>query len=94
MKDKFPRTFSSLIRPQLPKWRPAQISRMTLPSRSIPPSREHTLKRDKDPMFVTLAVACEGRSVNGRNYRAENLESIVEQISSDHPDGYAGHLTD
>jgi hypothetical protein len=55
---------------------------------------ENILKRDKNPMFVTLPVACEGKSVNGRNYTAENVESIVEQINNNHPDGYAGHLTD
>src|SRR4051812_7415316 len=55
---------------------------------------ENLLKRDKDPMFVTLPVACEGRSVNGRNYTAANVESIVQQINDNHPDGYAGHLTD
>src|SRR4051794_24926996 len=55
---------------------------------------ENLLARDKNPMFVTLPVACEGRSVNGRNYTAANIDSIVEQINTSHPDGYAGHLTD
>jgi hypothetical protein len=52
------------------------------------------LVNDKKPMFVTLPVACEGKSANGRIYTAENIESIAEQINSSHPDGYAGHLTD
>src|SRR4051812_11873348 len=55
---------------------------------------DNILSRDKNPMFVTLPVACEGRSVNGRNYTAANIASIAEQINSSHPDGYAGHLTD
>src|SRR3954452_2567880 len=55
---------------------------------------DNLLARDKKPMFVTLPVACEGTSVNGRIYKAEHIESIVEQINASHPDGYAGHLTD
>jgi hypothetical protein len=45
-------------------------------------------------MFVTLPVAVEGTSANGRIYTPANIESIAEQINSGHPDGYAGHLTD
>src|SRR5689334_19453100 len=52
------------------------------------------LASDQKPMFVTLPVATEGTSANGRIYTAANIASIAEQINSNHPDGYAGHLTD
>jgi hypothetical protein len=45
-------------------------------------------------MFVTLPVAVEGESVNKRIYNAEHIESIVDQVNSSLPDGYADHLTD
>jgi len=52
------------------------------------------LERDKKPMFVTMPIACEGTSENGRKYTADNIQSIADQINSDLPDGYSGHLTD
>lgn len=55
---------------------------------------EKILKRDKNPLFVTIQVAREGVSRNGRNYSAETMREIAEQINSKQPDGYKGHLTD
>lgn len=52
------------------------------------------LERDKDPRFVTLQVAREGVSKNGRNYSAEVIESIAEQINQHQPIGGAGHIPD
>ena len=52
------------------------------------------LERDKDPRFVTIQVAREGVSKNGRNYSAEVIESIAEQINSTQPIGGAGHIPD
>lgn len=52
------------------------------------------LERDKNPMFVTLQVAREGVSKNGRRYSAETMQEIADQINKHQPDGYAGHLTD
>jgi len=52
------------------------------------------LERDKDPMFVTIQVAREGVSKNGKNYTAETMQEIADQINSKQPDGYKGHLTD
>jgi hypothetical protein len=42
------------------------------------------LASDQKPMFVTLPVARDGTSANGRIYAAKNIESIAEQINSDH----------
>ena len=47
------------------------------------------LASDQKPMFVTLPVATEGASANGRIYTAADIESIAEEINSNHPDGYA-----
>ena len=55
---------------------------------------EKIMKRDKNPLFVTIQVAREGVSKNGRNYSAETMREIAEQINSKQPDGYMGHLTD
>jgi hypothetical protein len=55
---------------------------------------EKILKRDQNPLFVTIQVAREGVSKNGRNYSAETMREIAEQINSKQPDGYKGHLTD
>jgi len=55
---------------------------------------EKILARDKDPMFVTLQVAREGVSKNGRRYTAETMQEIADQINTHQPDGYSGHLTD
>lgn len=52
------------------------------------------LERDKNPMFVTLQVAREGVSKNKRNYSAETMQEIADQINANNPDGYKGHLTD
>ncbi len=48
---------------------------------------------DPDPMFVTLEVLNEGVSRNGRYYDLQALKDVAEQINIDHPDGYAGHIT-
>ena len=48
---------------------------------------------DPDPMFVTLEVLNEGVSRNGRYYDLKALQEVAEQINSEHPDGYAGHIT-
>lgn len=55
---------------------------------------EKILKRDKNPLFVTIQVAREGVSRNGRNYSAQTMHEIAEQINRKQPDGYQGHLTD
>ncbi len=55
---------------------------------------EKLLKRDTDPMFVTIQVAREGVSKNGRIYTAETMKEIAEQINTKNPDGYKGHLTE
>ena len=52
------------------------------------------LARDNDPMFVTLQIAREGVSKNGRRYTAEVMQQIADQINGKHPDAYKGHLTD
>lgn len=52
------------------------------------------LERDKNPLFVTIQVAREGVSKNGRIYSAETMNEIAEQINKHQPDGYSGHLTD
>lgn len=52
------------------------------------------LERDKDPRFVTIQVAREGVSRNGRNYSSEVIESIAEQINANQPIGGAGHIPD
>ena len=52
------------------------------------------LARDSDPMFVTIQVAREGVSKNGKNYTAETMQEIADQINQKQPDGYKGHLTD
>jgi hypothetical protein len=52
------------------------------------------LERDKDPRFVTIQVAREGVSKNGRNYSADVIQSIAEQINSTQPIGGAGHIPD
>lgn len=52
------------------------------------------LSRDKDPMFVTIQVAREGVSKNGRIYTAETMKEIADQINTHQPDGYKGHLTE
>src|SRR3954470_9918094 len=52
------------------------------------------LERDKDPRFVTLQVAREGVSKNRRNYSAEVIDSIAEQINSQQPIGGPGHIPD
>lgn len=79
----------------------ATISEMTNTveggSHDIPVDAEKVKKilaRDSDPMFVTLQVAREGKSKNGRIYTAANMQEIADQINSKHPDGYKGHLTD
>lgn len=55
---------------------------------------EKLLTRDKDPMFVTIQVAREGVSKNGRIYSAETMQEIADQINTHQPDGYNGHMTD
>jgi hypothetical protein len=55
---------------------------------------EKLLARDKDPMFVTIQVAREGISKNGRIYTAETMQEIADQINTHQPDGYKGHLTE
>jgi len=55
---------------------------------------EKLLKRDQDPMFVTIQVAREGISKNGRIYTAETMQEIADQINTHQPDGYKGHLTE
>lgn len=52
------------------------------------------LSRDQDPMFVTIQVAREGVSKNGRIYTAETMKEIADQINQHQPDGYKGHLTE
>lgn len=80
---------------------PARIAEMTTSvdggdiDFDIDPSKvEKLLKRDNDPMFVTIQVAREGVSKNGKNYTAETMQEIADQINTKHPDGYKGHLTD
>lgn len=48
---------------------------------------------DPDPMFVTLNVLKEGVSTNKRHYDGAALQEVCDQINSQHPDGYAGHIT-
>lgn len=48
---------------------------------------------DPDPMFVTMPVLSEGVSRNGRYYSEEALREVAHQIDTEHPDGYAGHIT-
>jgi len=48
---------------------------------------------DPNPMFVTIEVLNESVSKNKRFYDKATLLSIAEQINANHPDGYAGHLS-
>lgn len=48
---------------------------------------------DPDPKFVTIEVLNEGVSRNGRLYDASALREVAEQINTQHPDGYAGHIS-
>lgn len=72
---------------------PARIAEMTTSvdggdiDFDIDPSKvEKLLKRDNDPMFVTIQVAREGVSKNGKNYTAETMQEIADQINTKHPD--------
>lgn len=48
---------------------------------------------DPNPMFITMEVLNEGVSRNGRYYDLSALKEVGDQINSEHPDGYAGHIT-
>nr|DAV53554.1 MAG TPA: Prohead core protein serine protease [Caudoviricetes sp.] len=48
---------------------------------------------DENPMFITMEVLNEGISRNGRYYDLNALQEVSEQINSEHPDGYAGHIS-
>ena len=48
---------------------------------------------DPDPMFITIEVLNEGVPRNGRFYDASALKEVLDQINTQHPDGYAGHIT-
>lgn len=54
---------------------------------------EKIVGTDPDPMFVTLEVLNEGVSRNGRLYDASALKEVADQINTQHPDGYAGHIS-
>lgn len=49
---------------------------------------------DDNPLFVTLNIATEGVSKNGRLYTRETIQSIADQINAEAVDGYNGHLSD
>lgn len=49
---------------------------------------------DPDPLFVTMNIATEGVSKNGRHYSRETIQSMADQINAEVTDGYNGHLTD
>lgn len=54
---------------------------------------EKVVGTDPDPMFVTLEVLNEGVSRNGRLYDSSALKEVADQINTQHPDGYAGHIS-
>lgn len=49
---------------------------------------------DSDPMFVTMNIATEGTSKNGRYYSRETIQSMADQINAEVTDGHNGHLSD
>lgn len=48
---------------------------------------------DNDPVFVTMNIATEGTSRNGRYYSRETIQSMADQINAEVTDGHNGHLT-
>lgn len=54
---------------------------------------DKVVANDPDPMFVTMEVLSEGVSRNGRLYDADALSLVAHQINTQHPDGYAGHIS-
>lgn len=49
---------------------------------------------DDKPLFVTMNIATEGVSKNGRHYSRETIQAMADQINAEAVDGHNGHLTD
>lgn len=49
---------------------------------------------DDNPLFVTMNIATEGVSKNGRHYSREVIEAMADQINAEAVDGNNGHLTE
>jgi hypothetical protein len=54
---------------------------------------EAVAEGDDNPLFVTMNIATEGVSKNGRNYTREVIQSMADQINAEAVDGNNGHLT-
>lgn len=49
---------------------------------------------DSNPLFVTMNIATEGVSKNGRHYSREVIQAMADQINAEPVDGNNGHLSD
>lgn len=49
---------------------------------------------DPSPLFVTMNIATEGVSKNGRHYSRETIQSMCDQINAEVTDGHNGHIKD
>lgn len=49
---------------------------------------------DDNPLFVTMNIATEGVSRNGRHYSRETIQAMADQINAEVVDGHNGHLSD
>lgn len=49
---------------------------------------------DPNPLFVTMNIAREGVSKNGRHYSRETIQSMCDQINAEVTDGHNGHIKD
>lgn len=55
---------------------------------------DNLVSDDKAPMFITIEVLNEGVSKNGRNWDRDTILSVAEQINTNMPVGYNGHLSE
>ncbi len=49
---------------------------------------------DPNPLFVTMNIATEGVSKNGRHYSRETIQQMCDQINAEVTDGHNGHIKD
>lgn len=49
---------------------------------------------DPNPLFVTMNIAREGVSKNGRHYSRETIQAMCDQINAEVTDGHNGHIKD
>jgi hypothetical protein len=80
----------------------AQVAEMTkatdpVDNELVPVSQElltSVSEGDDHPLFVTLNIATEGVSKNGRHYTRETIQAICDQINAEVTDGNNGHVAD